>query len=307
MVEASTKNMGRYVGHYVGRFAPSPTGPLHFGSLVAAVASYLDARSQGGDWLLRMEDIDSTRCRPQFAEEIPRTLFAFGFQWDGEIRVQSRQLDRYQSALDQLKAAHLTYACSCSRKEIADSSTQGIDGPVYGGVCRDRDLSSTGNAIRIRTTPQEICIDDRAQGRQCQRLENDLGDFVLKRRDGLIAYQLAVVVDDADQQVTHVVRGADLLDSTARQIYLQQRLNFPTPSYLHIPVVTNPEGQKLSKQTLAPAISAADACRLLRDALLHLGQSVPGAQYDSPVTLLEAAIPTWQIARIPRRKSSHIS
>jgi len=295
------KVIGRDGSRYVGRYAPSPTGPLHFGSLVAAVASYLDARSQNGDWLLRMEDIDSTRCRSQFADEIPRTLAAFGFHWDGDILVQSRRLDRYQLVLDQLKADGLTYACSCSRKEIADSSTQGIDGPVYGGICRDKGLSPIGNAIRVRTTPEEICFDDRVQGRQCQRLENDIGDFVLKRRDGLFAYQLAVVVDDADQQVTHIVRGADLLDSTARQIYLQQRLGFPTPSYLHIPVVTNAEGQKLSKQTLAPAMSATDACKLLRDALLHLGQSLPGPQSDRPATLLEAAIPTWRIGDIPRR------
>lgn len=297
MAEAST------TGQYVGRFAPSPTGPLHFGSLVAAVASYLDARAHSGAWLLRMEDIDSTRCRPQFADEIPRTLSAFGFRWDGEMLVQSRRLDRYQSALNQLTDGQLTYACSCSRREIADSSIQGIDGPVYGGSCRDKGLSSGGNAIRVRTRPQEVCFDDRVQGRQCQQLEKDIGDFVLKRRDGLFAYQLAVVVDDADQHVTHVVRGADLLDSTARQIYLQQRLEFSTPSYLHIPVVTNSEGQKLSKQTLAPAISAADACKLLRGALLHLGQPAPDPQYDSPATLLEAAIPAWQISRIPRRST----
>ena len=297
MAEASTK--------YIGRFAPSPTGPLHFGSLVAAVASFLDARAQGGDWRLRMEDIDSTRCKPRYASEIPATLSAFGFAWDGEMAVQSERIARYQAALQRLAGTGLTYACSCSRKEIADSSLQGIDGPVYRGVCRSKALAIAGNAIRVRTVADEICFDDRVQGRQCQQLENDIGDFVLKRRDGLFAYQLAVVTDDAEQGITHVVRGADLLDSTARQIYLQRLLGFATPAYLHIPVVTLANGQKLSKQTLAPAISAADACRLLRDALRHLGQADPGNKYDRPKTLLAAAAQRWNVDAIPKVRGSH--
>ena len=275
---------------YVGRFAPSPTGPLHFGSLVAAVASYLDARAHGGRWLLRMEDIDSTRCKSEFARHILETMSSFGFAWDGEVIYQSLRSARYQSAMASLDGRHLTYACACSRKEIADSAMEGLDGPVYPGTCRDKELDRAGNSIRVRTHLNDICFDDRVQGKQCQQLEADIGDFVLKRRDGLIAYQLAVVVDDADQQVSHIVRGADLLDSTSRQIHLQQLFGFPTPSYLHIPIVTNPAGQKLSKQTLAPAISTDEACHLLRDALVHLGQAIPVAGCATPASMLAEAV-----------------
>jgi glutamyl-Q tRNA(Asp) synthetase len=300
MTHANTK--------YVGRFAPSPTGPLHFGSLVAALASYLDARSQGGTWRVRIEDVDTTRCNPQFAHEILATLSAFGFVWDGEVLIQSQRSLRYQAALNQLAARNLTYACACSRKEIADSALSGIDGPVYPGTCRDKKLPRGGHAVRIRTMQAEIRFADRVQGECCQVLERDIGDFVLMRRDGLFAYQLAVVVDDADQGVTHVVRGADLLDSTARQIHLQQLLGLSTPQYLHFPVVTNAAGQKLSKQTLAPAIGATDACKLLRDALAHLGQKIPpGATCATPASLLAAAIQYWDVATIPKQRARYIS
>ena len=292
---------------YVGRFAPSPTGPLHFGSLVAAVASYLDARAKGGTWRVRIEDVDTTRCNTQFAGEILATLSAFGFVWDGEVLYQSQRSRRYQTALDQLADSQLTYACACSRKEIADSALAGIDGPVYPGTCRSKGLAAIGHAVRVRTTPAEICFADRVQGKRCQRLAEDIGDFVLKRRDGLFAYQLAVVVDDADQGVNQVVRGADLLDSTARQIHLQQLLGLPTPKYLHFPVVTNSAGQKLSKQTLAPAIRATEACNLLRDALGHLGQTLPGASCATPPELLAAATQYWDAAAIPKKRVRHIS
>ncbi|MEP7155600.1 MAG: tRNA glutamyl-Q(34) synthetase GluQRS [Betaproteobacteria bacterium] len=296
MTEASTQ--------YIGRFAPSPTGPLHFGSLVAAVASFLDARAVGGQWLVRIEDVDSTRCKPELAQEILATLQAFGLVWNGDILVQTQRTSRYQQALDRLATLQLTYACSCSRREIADSSLLGIDGPVYRGVCRDKKLDTAGNAIRLRVAPAEICFDDRVQGRQCQQLERDIGDFVLKRRDGLFAYQLAVVIDDGDQNITHVVRGADLLDSTARQIYLQQALALPEPRYLHIPVITNSAGQKLSKQTLAPAISANDACALLRDALRCLGQAVPDDGFITPTAMLASAASTWKVEAIPRGRAA---
>ncbi len=299
MIHANTK--------YVGRFAPSPTGPLHFGSLVAAVASYLDARAHGGLWLLRMEDVDSARCKPEFGREILDTLSAFGFAWDGDVMFQSNRSARYQAALDLLSSKHLTYACECSRREIADSALTGIDGPVYSGICRQKGLTGAGNAVRVQTTLAEIGFDDRVQGRQCQRLETDVGDFVLKRRGGLFAYQLAVVVDDADQNVTHVVRGADLLDSTARQIHLQQLLGFPNPCYLHIPIVTNAAGQKLSKQTLAPAIASQAACDLLRDTLSHLGQAIPHAGSTTPAALLAEAVKNWNVAAIPKTRASHIS
>ena len=265
MTEAST-------GGYIGRFAPSPTGPLHFGSLVACLASYLDARAQRGQWLLRIEDVDSTRCKPEHADNIIATLAAFGFRWDGDVRVQSRQTARYDAALSQLAESGSVFACACSRKEIADSAVAGIDGPVYPGTCRHGHIPEAGNAVRLRVTADRLCFTDRVQGEICQQLAHEVGDFVLKRRDGLFAYQLAVVVDDADQGVTHVVRGADLLDSTARQIYLQHALALPTPAYLHIPVVTNTDGQKLSKQTLAAAIAPAEASRQLCRALTFLGQ-----------------------------------
>ena len=291
---------------YVGRFAPSPTGPLHVGSLVACLASYLDARSHGGKWLVRMEDVDTTRCNPEFAEVILKSLSAFGFDWDGEVLFQRRRSPRYRAALDQLTADKLTYACACSRKEIADSALVGIEGPAYPGTCRNKALAATGNAMRVRTNPAQISFCDRVQGEQCQQIENAIGDFVLLRRDGLFAYQLAVVVDDADQGVNHVVRGADLLDSTARQIYLQRLLDFPIPEYLHIPVLTNSAGQKLSKQTLAPAIAADKACQLLRAALSFLGQAIPGPEYASPQALLTAAARAWNADAIPKRPSRHI-
>ncbi len=296
---------------YVGRFAPSPTGPLHFGSLVAAVASYLDARSHGGTWLVRMEDVDTVRCKPQYADEIIATLSAFGFRHDGEVLVQSRRTLFYQAALERLAVQHQTYACACSRKEIADSALSGIDGPVYPGTCRDKRLPAAGHAIRVRTTADEVCFTDRVQGRCGQSLERDIGDFVLKRRDGLFTYQLAVVVDDAEQGVTDVVRGADLLDSTVRQIHLQRLLELPTPRYLHIPVIVNESGQKLSKQTLAPAIGKADACRLIAAALKHLGQPVPDGLFldkvTSPSQMLADAARNWSAAAIPKQRASHIS
>ena len=288
---------------YIGRFAPSPTGPLHFGSLVAAVASYLDARAHGGEWLVRIEDVDTTRCKPHFADEILATLSRLSLHWDGEVMVQSDRTPRYQAALNRLAEKRLTYACACSRKEIADSAMVGIEGPVYPGTCRDLTLPPQGNAIRVHTIPGEICFADRIQGQCRQRLDSDIGDFILQRHDGLAAYQLAVVVDDADQGITHIVRGADLLGSTARQIYLQQLLALPTPIYLHIPVVTNTAGQKLSKQTLAPAIATADACNLLRDALNHLGQSLPNPYPATCAGWLATAARSWNVDAIPKQRS----
>lgn len=289
---------------YVGRFAPSPTGPLHFGSLVACLASYLDARAHRGTWLLRIEDVDTTRCKPVYADDIVATLAAFGFRWDGEIRVQSRQTAMYEAALQKLIETDSVFACRCSRKEVADFAVAGVDGPVYPGTCRDQRVSFTGNAVRLRVPATRVCFLDRVQGELCQQLAQEVGDFVLKRRDGLIAYQLAVVVDDADQDVTHVVRGADLLDSTARQIFLQRALSLPTPAYLHIPVVTNPEGQKLSKQTLAAEISSAEAGNHLCRALAFLGQPVsPHLMTASPAEILADAIANWQPAALPRQRS----
>ncbi len=261
---------------YIGRFAPSPTGPLHFGSLVAALGSYLQARVNNGQWHLRMEDLDKPRCLPGMADTILHTLAQFGFEWDGAVVYQSQQQSAYRAALDQLQAAGHLYGCACTRREIADSSLHGIEGMVYPGTCRQGlPPDRAARALRVQTDNHPICFDDRLQGRVCQRLQHDLGDFVVRRADGIFAYQLAVVVDDARLGVTEVVRGADLLASTPRQIYLQHLLHLSTPSYLHLPVAVNAAGQKLSKQTNAAALNPhlpfPEMCR----AMAFLGHPVP--------------------------------
>ncbi len=286
---------------YRGRFAPSPTGPLHFGSLVAAVGSYLQAKSQGGEWLVRMEDIDAPRNVPGAADEILRTLQAFGFAWDGAVIYQSQRVGLYRATLDQLAAQGATYACACSRKEIADSSLFGIDGPVYPGTCRaGLAAGRSGRAIRLRVGSAVIEFTDLIQGSIRQNLATEIGDFVLCRGDGIIAYQLAVAVDDADQGITQIIRGADLLASTPRQIFLQQLLGFAWPRYGHLPVVTNPAGEKLSKQTLAQAIEVKNATNLLFNALCFLGQNPPAElQRSSQKPLWDWAFRHWSGANVP--------
>jgi glutamyl-Q tRNA(Asp) synthetase len=277
---------------YVGRFAPSPTGPLHFGSLVAALASWLDARAAGGRWLVRIEDLDQPRAQPAAAGEILRALERLGLGWDGEIVHQSRRTALYRSALGEL-AAH-TYWCGCTRREIADSSLDlAADGArIYPGTCR-RGLPAgkTRRALRVRVPADEIAFVDRVQGRRTQVLEREVGDFVLHRADGQFAYQLAVVVDDAEQGITDVVRGADLLDSTPRQIHLQRLLGYPTPRYLHVPVALDAAGEKLSKQTGARPLDLAEPRRELAVALAFLGQ---------PEDLADA-VRGWNPALIPAR------
>ena len=289
---------------YRGRFAPSPTGPLHFGSLIAAVASYLEAKTREGEWLLRMEDLDRPREMPGAADVILRTLQAFGFEWDGPVLYQSRRDEAYAAALERLRQAELVYGCACTRREIADSAIDGIDGPVYPGTCRGGLPSGKSpRAWRMVTEDRNIALDDAIQGRLSQNLQRDIGDFVLKRADGLYAYQLAVVVDDAEQGITHVVRGADLLDSTPRQIYLQQTLNYATPRYAHVPVAANAGGEKLSKQTLAAALDAASAAPLLWQALQFLGQRPDPALQQADLDAVWAwAQAHWQLERIPRQR-----
>jgi glutamyl-Q tRNA(Asp) synthetase len=282
-----------------GRFAPSPTGPLHFGSLVAALASWLDARSQGGEWLVRIEDVDTPRTVPGAADEILRALEAFGLHWDGEVVAQSRRTARYTEALERLRSMGLVYCCRCSRKEVADSGLRGIEGAIYPGTCRDLVLEGPGSvAHRMRANSPAIEFEDRVQGRVSQDISRAIGDFVLKRRDALHGYQLAVVVDDAEQQVTDVVRGADLLQSTPRQILLQRSLGFATPRYLHFPVATDSRGVKLSKQTLASPVSADRAGALLA-ALEFLSQPAPTSRL--PHEILAEAVRGWDPARIARR------
>jgi glutamyl-Q tRNA(Asp) synthetase len=277
---------------YVGRFAPSPTGPLHFGSLVAALASWLDARAAGGRWLVRIEDLDKPRTQPGAARDILRTLEQLGLGWDGPVVHQSQRSALYRQALQRLEGR--TYWCGCSRREIADSSLGlAADGAqIYPGTCRGGIASGkTPRALRIRTSG-EVEFTDRVQGKQSQLLERDVGDFVLYRADGQFAYQLAVVIDDAAQGVTDVVRGADLLDSTPRQIYLQRLLGYATPRYLHVPAAINAAGEKLSKQTgAAPILPRPD---VLRRALSFLGQRETDA--------LQQAVRNWDPALIPARR-----
>ena len=285
---------------YRGRFAPSPTGPLHFGSLAAAVASWLDARAAGGEWLVRIEDVDETRTVPGAAEEILGQLAAFGLDHDGEVVWQSRRKALYESALDRLRAGGLVYRCRCSRKEIADSALRGIEGAIYPGTCRKLGLDgAVAGADRFLAEGTPVRFVDRVQGPIAQDVARDVGDFVLKRRDGLHAYQLAVVVDDAEQEITDVVRGADLLASTPRQILLGRALGYATPRYLHIPVATNAAGEKLSKQTLAPGIDSREAGAQLAAALAFLGQPKPTV--TAPRSILEQAVATWDPDRIPRK------
>jgi glutamyl-Q tRNA(Asp) synthetase len=287
--------------NYVGRFAPSPTGPLHFGSLVAAVASYLDARSHGGRWHVRIEDIDAPRTVPGAAESILATLVAMGFAWDGLVEWQGERLTRYAQALATLESLGAAYRCRCSRKEIFDSGLAGIEGFVYPGTCRDARVGvDETSAVRVLAGDDAVRFEDRLQGSISQRIGTEIGDFIVKRRDGLFAYQLAVVVDDGDLGVTDVVRGADLLLSTPRQIRLQHLLGLPTPRYLHVPVATR-GGQKLSKQTLAKEIDAADGEAQLARALAFLGQEPAVA--GGAKRILEIAATRWDIARIPRALS----
>lgn len=286
-------------GRYVGRFAPSPTGPLHFGSLVAAVGSWLDARAAGGTWHVRMEDVDETRTVPGAADEILRALEQFGLGWDGPVEWQSRRKPLYAAALERLRALGWVYRCRCSRREVADSGLQGLEGPIYPGTCRALRLGAgVEGAERLRVAPGHVEFEDRLRGRLGHDVALEIGDFVLQRRDRLFAYQLAVVVDDGAQGITDVVRGADLLWSTPRQVLVQHLLALPTPRYLHLPVATNAAGEKLSKQTRARPLEAPRASELLRDALAFLGQAVP--EEGSPAAILRQAAARWRPDAIPR-------
>jgi glutamyl-Q tRNA(Asp) synthetase len=259
---------------YTGRFAPSPTGPLHIGSLMAAVGSYLEARAQGGRWLLRMEDLDPPREVPGAADGILRDLETLGFRWDGPVIYQSRRRDAYEEALAKLGTE--VFPCACSRSEIADSAVAGIEGPVYPGTCRDGlPTGKTARALRVRVQSGDLSFEDVLQGPIRQDLGTDIGDFVVRRADGCHAYQLAVVVDDAWARVTHVVRGSDLLLSTPRQLHLQTLLGLPHPIYMHLPVVVNEAGEKLSKQTGARPLDLSQPASVLWQALDLLQQSPP--------------------------------
>lgn len=282
-----------------GRFAPSPTGPLHFGSLVAALGSFLEARQRGGQWLVRMEDVDVPRCKPEHADAILHLLDACGFAWDGPVVVQSTRSARYAEVLEQLKSHGQVYPCGCTRAELADAPL-GIDGAaVYPGTCRNGLPSGKrARAWRLRVAGTRE-FDDLVQGPQRQDLPREVGDCVLLRADGYFAYQLAVVVDDADQGIDHIVRGADLIHSTARQIYLQRLLGLPTPLYAHLPVAVDTAGQKLSKQTRAAPVDARNPWPALQFAAVFLG--LPDPQCRLAGTDFWAwAHENWSLAKVPR-------
>jgi len=282
--------------NYRGRFAPSPTGPLHFGSLIAAVGSYLEAHHHAGQWLLRMEDLDPPREMKGAADDILRCLQAFGFEWQGEVLYQSQRQQAYIAAIEQLTDNGLTFACQCSRKQLNGFA-------VYPGHCHPRTIADNpNNAIRLLTQnpPQLIQFKDRLQGHQQQNIATEVGDFVIRRADGLFAYQLAVVVDDAEQGITEVVRGSDLLSVTPRQIYLQHALGLNTPHYGHLPIAINSNGEKLSKQTFAKPLNSDQPTPQLWMALTFLGQNPPSElQHDRLEILWQWAKQHWQWSNIP--------
>ena len=275
---------------YIGRFAPSPTGPLHFGSLLAALASYLDARANQGKWLMRVEDLDPLREPVGSADHILQQLQDLGMDWDDEVLYQSSRLDAYEEVLHKLQEDGLCYTCDCTRPQIREM------GLVYNGSCRERAAPpEVPYAQRLKTDALEIGFDDEIQGHFAQQLESEVGDFVIRRKDELFAYQLAVVVDDEFQNITHVVRGWDLLDSTPRQIYLQRVLDYQEMSYAHIPIIVDEKGQKLSKQSFAPSIETDRASQAIYKALTFLGQAPPTEiEKESPKSQLQWAIGNWE-------------
>jgi len=311
------KNPPSPASAYRGRFAPSPTGPLHAGSLAAALGSWLDAKKNGGKWLLRIEDIDGPRCIPGADLDIMRQLLACGLQWDEEVTWQSERQDRYKTALEVLNQHKHLYSCACSRQTIANAlAVQGIETPrnqemIYPGTCHPTQIQinalTTEKVAWRLALPKDLIIEfeDKRLGTQKQNLNQAVGDFVLRRNDGLFTYQLAVVVDDAEQNITHIVRGEDLLSNTARQIYLQTLLGYNRPHYLHLALVLDQDGEKLSKQTLATQINTQDsksALVELQKAASHLGlRGLPSRKDLSIAEWLLAATHAWGNQRIEEK------
>jgi len=289
-----------------GRFAPTPSGPLHLGSLLAAAGSYLSTRHRNGRWLLRIDDLDRDRCIPGLTRQIPETLSAFGFEWDGNIHFQSDRIDDYREALASLRAAGLCYACRCSRSTLAAAqAADPASEPIYPGTCRAVPRAASGpHALRfaIDASQAPVEFEDEFQGPCRQDCRLEAGDFIVRRRDGPVAYHLAVIVDDERQGVTEVVRGADLLSSTPRQILLQRALGIRTPRYGHLPVLTEPDGQKLAKSRRAVPLAARDAPRQLWQVLEWLEQAPPTELARAPVKEIWAwAMPNWR----PERLAGH--
>lgn len=290
---------------YRGRFAPSPTGPLHIGSLIAAMASYLDARHHKGEWLVRMEDLDPPREVPGAADAILHSLDRFGFEWDGNVLYQSTRGDFYEAQLDALLDTGLAYHCGCSRKEVIERARMGSEGPIYPGTCRDGlPAGKRPRAVRLTVADSRTDLEDRLQGTIGQNLARELGDFVIRRADGLFAYQLAVVLDDAAQGITDVVRGSDLLTSTPRQYYLQERLGLGHPRYMHIPVAVNPTGEKLSKQTHAAPVDPDHPLPALWQAAAFLELEPPWKLLTASVReFWEWALAAWHFDQLAGKRT----
>ena len=281
---------------YRGRFAPSPTGPVHFGTLIAAVGSYLQARTNNGKWLIRMEDVDTTRKLEGSDKEILDTLEAFGFEWDGEIIYQSEQTEHYENALQQLISRSLVFPCTCTRKQLTSSNNS-----IYPGTCRSKLLPNEDeHALRLLAKDITIEFSDRVMGKQSQNIAYQCGDFVIKRRDALFAYQLAVVVDDAMQNITEIVRGSDLLDSTPRQIYIQQLLGYQTPAYCHLPLAVDSNGDKISKSEGGARVDVNNKEKLVCKVLEFLGQNPPLDLADSDIDdIWKWSIDNWNVNNVP--------
>lgn len=293
---------------YRGRFAPSPTGPLHFGSLVTALGSYAEARAHGGTWLVRMEDLDRPRLVPGAADAILRALEAFGFEWDEPVLYQNQRTKAYEDALTQLHALGLTYNCICSRRQIAANAILGPEGPIYPGTCRARQIpTQEGRATRLHVNTQPLAFHDAIQGIKIQDIQKEVGDFVLRRADGLFAYQLAVVVDDAYQGISHVIRGADLCRSTPRQILLQGYLKLPTPAYAHLPVVLDHQGHKLSKSAAAAPVDPDAPLPALLQAWDFLGQPAFPEPPGTVAQYWRMALHHWNLARVPNLAGAKLS
>ncbi len=285
---------------YRGRFAPSPTGELHFGSLIAAVGSYLEARRNRGEWLLRIEDLDPPRTVAGATDSILRSLERHQLQWDRPVVFQGARTPIYQERLEQLIESGMVFGCQCTRSLLNGN-------PIYPGRCRERGLSLQDHSIRLRISEETIQINDLWQGELSWKMAEEIGDFVIRRADGLFAYQLAVVVDDFLQGITHVVRGCDLLDSTPRQIILQQQLGYLTPQYGHLPIATGEDGEKLSKQNLAAPLDDQFPADNVLMALRFLGQNPPPELEGAPLGELWAwAIREWRGEEVPRKKSIQV-
>ncbi len=295
--------------YYRGRFAPSPTGELHFGSLLAAMASYADARSHNGHWLLRIDDIDQARVVVNSDKHILSTLEHCGFQWDENVTYQSQCLNNYQDTLLKLNRTEQTFACTCSRKQIKEQSEQlGIKNGVYPGTCRNHHKSLTTSqehAIRLKTSGDKLSFFDHVQGQYTQNLQKEVGDFIIYRRDKVFSYQLSVVVDDFHSDITHIVRGFDLLDSTPKQIFLQRLLNYPQPDYAHIPLAVNQNDLKLSKLSHAQKVDCNISTLVL--AANFLGQKCPDAkEFDNKDDFWQYLVTYWDINRVPKMEKQMI-